>query len=600
VIFTTEVTERIQRELVGKNLQLMENLAIARVFTEIADLLEIKNDNPFKIRAYRNAADTIAHASDRLSALSDTELRAISGIGKELAAKIRELADNGSVKYHRDLLEQFPPTILDLLHLQGVGPKTVAQLYSQLGVRTLEELEAACKDGRVRELKGMGPKKEALILKALEEQKQHSGRHLLPDAADAAALLVDYLREACPSLTLTQVGSVRRGAETSGDIDILATGAEPNVMNAFTSYRLVERILGQGDTKSSVLLWGGIQADLRLVAPESQGAAMQYFTGSKSHNIALRDRAMARGYKLNEYGLFRVADGARVAGGTEAEIYEALGLALIPPELREGRGEIEAAELRTLPGLIELDDIRGDIHTHTSETDGRDTIETMALAARDAGLSYLAITDHSKALAMANGLDERRTLEHARRIREISDRLDGITLLAGIECDIKPDGTMDLADECLAELDVVVASVHSAFNQDEQQMTERLLRAVSCPYVDIIGHPTGRLLLRREPYKVDVKALIAAAASAGVALEINSQTDRLDLCDSHAKLAHDRGVQIVISTDAHGHRGFQLLKWGVTVARRAWLRPADVLNTRSVEGFKAGLRRGKSKVKSEK
>jgi DNA polymerase (family X) len=569
----------------------MENLAIARVFTEIADLLEIKNDNPFKIRAYRNAADTIAHASERLSALSETELRAISGIGKELAAKIRELADTGSVKYHRDLLDEFPPTILDLLHLQGVGPKTVAQLYTQAGIRTLEELEAAAKEGRLRELKGMGSRKETLILKALEERKQHAGRHLLPDAADAAARLVDYLRETCPNLTVTQVGSVRRGAETSGDIDILATGAEPNVMDVFTSYRLVERILGQGDTKSSVLLWGGIQADLRLVPPESEGAAMQYFTGSKSHNIALRDRAMARGYKLNEYGVFRVADGARVAGATETDIYEALGLALIPPELREGRGEIEAAELGTLPSLIELHDIRGDIHTHTSETDGRDTIETMALAARDNGLSYLAITDHSKALAMANGLDERRALEHAHRIREISDRIDGITLLAGIECDIKPDGTMDLADDCLAELDVVVASVHSAFNQDEQQMTERMLRAVSCPWVDIIGHPTGRLLLRREPYKVDVKALIAAAASAGVALEINSQADRLDLRDSHAKLAHDRGVQIVISTDAHGHRGFQLLKWGVTVARRAWLSPADVLNTRSVEGFKAGLRR---------
>jgi DNA polymerase (family X) len=574
----------------------MENLAIARIFSETADLLEIKSENPFKIRAYRNAADTIAHSTDRLSDCSQEQLRAIPGIGKELAAKILEICETGSAKYHRELLEQFPPTILDLLHLQGVGPKTVAQLYTQLGVRTLEELEAACKDGRVRELKGMGPKKEALILKALEEQGRHTGRHLLSDASDAGAKLLEYLRDQYPAITFTQVGSVRRGADTAGDIDILATSAnesDAGVMVAFTSYRLVERVLGQGDTKSSVLLWGGIQADLRLVPAASQGAAMQYFTGSKSHNIALRDRAMARGYKLNEYGLFGAADGLSVAGATEADVYEALGLAFVPPELREGRGEIEAAERRALPHLIELADIRGDIHAHTTETDGRDDIETMALAARDAGLRYLAITDHSKALAMANGLDEHRALAHAKRIRDISGRLDGITLLAGIECDIRPDGTMDLADDCLAQLDVVIASVHSAFSQDEQQMTDRVLRAVSCPYVDIMGHPTGRLLLKREPYKVDVRKLIEAAAVAGVALEINSQADRLDLCDAHAKLARNRGVKLVISTDAHGRGGFRLLQWGVLVARRAWLEPADVLNTRSVKDFLAGLRRNR-------
>jgi DNA polymerase (family 10) len=340
-----------------------------------------------------------------------------------------------------------------------------------------------------------------------------------------------------------------------------------------------------------VRLWGGIQADLRLVAPESRGAALQYFTGSKSHNIALRDRAMARGFKLNEYGLFRVSDGVTVAAATEDEIYEALDRALIPAELREARGEIEAAERRALPVLVQLGDIRGDIHAHTSETDGREDIETMALAAREAGLSYLAITDHSKALAMANGLDEHRALEHARRVRDISSRLDGITLLAGIECDIRPDGTMDLEADCLAELDVVVASVHSAFNQEESQMTDRVLKAIECPYVDILGHPTGRRLLKREPYKVNVTRMIEAAAAAGVALEINCQVDRLDLGDTQAKLARDRGSKIVISTDSHSSRGFQLLKWGVMVARRAWLSAADVLNTRSVEEFRAGLRR---------
>ena len=569
----------------------MENLAIARIFSEIADLLEIKNENPFKIRAYRNAAETIAHATEKLSYCTEEQLRAIGGIGKELAAKIRELAESGEIRYHRDLLEQFPPTILDLLRLQGVGPKTVALLYTQAGISTLDELEAACKDGRLRELKGMGKKKEELILKALSDRRQHSGRHLMPDAADAAALVLDYLRAECPTVDFGVVGSLRRGVDTTGDIDILATGTDPRVMSTFTMYKLVDRILAQGETKSSVLLWGGFQADLRLVPPESQGAAMQYFTGSKSHNIALRDRAIGQGYKLNEYGLFRVTDGVPVAGRSEAGIYEALGLETIPPELREGRGEIEAAERRSLPALIQLGDIRGDIHSHTTATDGREDIEAMALAAREAGFSYLAITDHSKALAMSNGLDEHRALEHARRIRDISGKLDGITLLAGIECDIRPDGKMDLADDCLAELDVVVASVHSAFNQDEAQMTDRVLRAIENPYVDIVGHPTGRLLLKREPYKLNVPAVIDAAAAAHVALEINCQVDRLDLCDTHARLAREKGVTIVISTDSHSRGGFRLMRWGVTVARRAWLTPVDVLNTRTVEGFKEGLRR---------
>jgi DNA polymerase (family 10) len=571
----------------------MENPAIARIFSEIAELLEIKNENAFKIRAYRNAAETITHATDKLASCSDEQLRAIPGIGKDLAAKIREIADTGQSRYHRELLQQFPPTILDLLHLQGVGPKTVALLYTQLGVKTIEELEAACTDGRVRRLKGLGPKKEQQILRACAERKQNSGRHLLPQAAEAAALLLDYLRTESPAVTFVNVGSIRRGAETSGDIDILATGTDPHVMATFTRYKLVEHILGQGDTKSSVRLLGGIQADLRLVPEDSRGAAMQYFTGSKSHNIALRDRAIARGLKLNEYGLFRVDDGTSIAGRTEADIYEALGLQEIPPELREARGELQAAERHALPHLIALDDLQGDLHSHTTETDGRDDIATMAISAREMGLTYLAITDHSKALAMANGLDEHRAIQHARRVRELGSRLDGITLLAGIECDIRPDGSMDLADDCLAELDIVVASVHSAFNLAESEMTDRILRALSNPYVDILGHPTGRRLLKREPYKLDINKVIDAAAAAGVAMEINCQIDRLDLSDINARAARDRGVKIVISTDAHSRTAFGRLKWGIQMARRAWLTKNDVLNTKNVDDFRASLRRNR-------
>jgi DNA polymerase (family 10) len=358
-------------------------------------------------------------------------------------------------------------------------------------------------------------------------------------------------------------------------------------------YQLVERVLGHGETKSSVLIRGGFQADLRLVAADSRGAALQYFTGSKAHNIALRDRAMARGFKLNEYGLFRTADDVRVAGEREEDIYATLGMEWVPPELRELRGEMEAAEARTLPRLIDRADLRGDLHMHTTETDGKDDLRTLAEAARMAGLEYIAITDHTQSLAMANGLDERRALEHAARIRAIDAEGVGIRLLAGVECDIKPDGSLDLADDCLAALDLVIVSVHSAFNQERQQMTDRLLRAIEHPQVDIVGHPTGRRILKRQPYPVDMEAVIDAAAKHGVAIEINCQVDRLDVNDVHAKLARDRGVPLVISSDAHSRHAFGRLRWGVLVARRAWLQPGDVLNTRPFPEFRAALRRNR-------
>ena len=569
----------------------MDNRAIARVLREIADLLELKNDNPFKIRAYRNGADIVANHPHELALLDEAGLRQIPGIGKDLASRIREISETGDTALHRDLIAEFPPTILDLLDLQGLGPKTVATLYRQLAVRTLDDLERAARDGRVRALKGMGAKKEALIIKALDERKRFAGRHLLPASHDVAAAIVSYLQERAPGATIEAVGSLRRGCDTCGDLDLLGSGAPTSLMQDFAEYGAVERVIGLGDTNSSVLMAGGFQADLRLVKPDRRGAALQYFTGSKPHNIALRDLAIGRGLKLDEYGLFRIADDDKIAGSQEEDIYAALDLDWIPPELREMRGEIEAAAEHRLPRLIERSDLRGDLHMHTTETDGKDGMRAMVEAARDEGHEYIAITEHSQSLAMANGLDERRALAHAQSIRALDAEGVGVRLLAGIECDILPDGSLDLADDCLASLDLVVASVHSAFNQERQQMTDRLLRAIDNPYVDVLGHPTGRAILRREPYAFDIGAVIDAARARHVALEINCQAHRLDLNDVHARLAHDRGVRLVISSDAHSRRALGTLRWGVLVARRGWVGPSDVLNTRSFGDFRALLRR---------
>jgi DNA polymerase (family 10) len=569
----------------------MDNSAIGRILQEIADLLEIKGENPFKIRAYRNASDIAGNHPHELATLDVNGLREIPGIGKDLAARIREIAETGDTPYHQELLAEFPSTILDVLHLQGIGPKTVATLYRELGVKTVDDLEKAAQTGRIRAMKGMGAKKEALILKAIEERKTFAGRHLLSDSCEAADAVLAYLRERAPGATIEAVGSVRRGCETCGDLDLLASGAPQSIMDDFIDYPPVERVLGHGETKSSVLVRAGFQIDLRLVASDSRGAAMQYFTGSKAHNIALRDRAMSRGLKLNEYGLFRSSDDTRIASEREEDIYAALDLDWVPPELREMHGELDAAQTHALPRLVERAHVRGDLHMHTTETDGKEDIRAMAAAAREAGLEYIAITDHSQALAMANGLDERRALAHAARIRAIDAEGVGVRLLAGIECDIRSDGSLDLSDDCLAALDIVIVSVHSAFNMERPQMTDRILRAIANPNVDILGHPTGRRLLTRQAYPVDMEAVLDAAKHHRIAVEINCQVQRLDLSDAHAQLARERGVPIVISTDAHSAKGFGRLRWGIAVARRAWLEPVHVLNTRPFDAFRAALRR---------
>ncbi len=569
----------------------VENPSVARVLNEIADLLELKGENVFRVRAYRTGAQVVTDSPARVADLDVPALLAIDGIGKDLAARIRDIATTGTTPLRDELLQIFPASILEVMRLQGIGPKTVALLYQTLNIRSLDDLEAAARAGAIRGLKGMGAKKEALILTAIAERRRHAGRHLIGHACEAAEALEAWLREAASGATYAIVGSLRRGCETSGDIDILATGAPPSVLEHFTRFVQVERVLGLGDTKASVLLTSRMQADLRLVAPESRGAALQYFTGSKAHNIALRQRALSKGYTLNEYALADAATGTRLAAETEEGVYAALGLPWIDPALREGRGELDAAEMGALPRLVSLEDLRGDVHMHTTASDGRHDIETMAIAAREAGRSYICITDHSQSLAMANGLDDARALAHAARIREVNARVEGIEILAGIEVDILADGRLDLAESTLASLDFVIASVHSAFDQTAEAMTVRVLTAMACPFVDAIGHPTGRKILRREPHKLDVDALIEAAGLYGIALEINSNYHRLDLSDLHARKARLQGVGILIDSDAHSTTELGLLRWGILTARRAWLEPADVWNTRDVDAFRNGLRR---------
>jgi len=579
----------------------VDNKGIANILIETADLMEIAGEDSFRIRSYRNAAEAIEALPRQVAELIDDpkKLLEIPGIGKGMAANLREISQEGDLKLHAQLLEKYRPSMLELLKIQGLGPKTVNLIWLNFQVSDVTGVEQLAREGKLRGLPRMSEKTEQKILKAIATYRGISGRFHLDEADRTAAKLMEHIGQMPGVETMTPAGSLRRGRETVGDLDLLITGrccAQPAERDALIDRILqfpgIADVLARGENKVSFKLRSGMQIDVRILPPDSFGAALQYFTGSKAHNVALRQRALKRGFTLNEYGLFTLEDNQLAASATEEEIYGKLGLDWIPPELRENCGELEAAEKHALPQLVRLEDIRGEVHMHTVETDGRCTIEEMALAARERGYQYIAITEHSKNLAFANGLDEKRTVEHAQRLHRANEQIEGITILAGIEVDILADGALDLDDSALAQLDVVIASVHSAFNQEPAQMTERLLRAVENRYVTAIGHPTGRLLLRRDAYHFDLDAVLKAAAAGKVAMELNAYPDRLDLCDVHLRMARERGVKILINTDAHHTSHFEKLKYGVLQARRAWLTASDVLNTLPVDKLLAAIKRG--------
>jgi len=572
----------------------VENREIARLLWETADLMEIAGEDSFRIRSYRNGATAVEGYPERIEdILGDPERKVtdIPGIGKGLSQVLSEIVERGSCDRRDRLLEKFPPTALEFLKIQGLGPKGIALIFEHYRVSTIDELERLCREQKLRVLPRMGAKLEEKVLRSISQYRQRTGRYLLSYAEGVAQELAAVFHEVRGVEAVTPAGSLRRGRETVGDLDLLVTGPNPTaVLDRFIAYPSVEEVLSRGENKASAKVGReGLQVDVRALAPESFGAAMQYFTGSKDHNVAVRTRAVKMGFKLSEYGLFRVADDSKVAGETEAQIYEALGLGWIPPELRENSGEVEAAEQGTLPELVELEQIRGDLHMHTTETDGRATLAEMAEAGRAHGYEYIAITDHSKALAMANGLDEKRAVAFAAQVREINRGEIGIHVFSGLECDILKDGTLDLADDALAELDLVIASVHSHMNLEAAEMTDRLLRALECPHLRILGHPTGRILLHRDPFPFDFERVVAEAVRRGVWLEINASPERLDLSGTLVRTAKSKGARFAISTDAHHPKHLESMRYGVITARRGWLGPSDVMNTLPAKQFAAAL-----------
>jgi DNA polymerase (family 10) len=577
----------------------MDNSSMARLLAQTADLLEIDGGDGFRIRSYRRAAESLEQTTIDVAGITGdlAKLLAIPGIGKGMAANLQAIAATGSLPLRDELLAKYGSSILELLKLPGMGPKTVALLWDAAMVASVDQLAEAIEAGRLTGLPRMGAKQIEKLRKGIEDYRRSSGRFRIDDAEDAAQRICAYLQTFPGIERVTPAGSLRRGRETAGDLDLLVTGpaCEPEHTSAavehVAAFPGIQDMLAKGDNKVSFRLANGLQVDVRLLPTESYGAALQYFTGSKAHNVALRQRALKKGYTLSEWSLARLKDNSTVAAATEEEIYAALEMDWIPPELRENLGEIEAAAAHKLPRLIQLSDIEGDVHMHTTATDGRNTIREMAEAGVARGYKYIAITDHSKNLAMTNGLNERRALEHLQRIHEVDQQMEGrIRVMTGIEVDILADGALDLDDEVLSQMDVVIASVHTRFEQSQEEMTARMLRALENPHTRILGHPTGRLLLQREPYALDLGAVLRRAAELGVAVEHNAAPERLDLCDRDLRLAKELGCRVVVSTDAHDTRHLAKMEYGVRQLRRAWLGPKDVLNTLPARQFLASLR----------
>jgi DNA polymerase (family X) len=577
----------------------VDNKSIAGILYETADLLEVDGQDSFRIRSYRNAAEAIEALPQQITDLIEDpkQVLAIPGIGKGMLHNLNEMLHEGRLSLHAEMLNKYRPSMLELLKVQGLGPKTVALIWSAYQVCDLEGVEQLARAGKLRELPRMGEKHEQKLLKAIEDYRRIAGRFLLSVAEIQAEKIAEHLKDYPGVEKAIPAGSLRRGRETVGDLDILVTGLacgddaerEKLIEHLIKLPGLME-IIARGENKVSFRLRGGMQVDVRFLPPESFGAAMQYFTGSKAHNVALRQRALKLGYTLNEYSLAKLNDQQVVAGKLEEEIYATLKLDYIPPEMRENCGEIDAAEKHALPRLISEKDLQGDVHMHTIETDGRNTIVEMAEAARERGYKYMAITDHSKNLAFANGLDDARAVEHIKRIRATGETIEGIRIFAGIEVDILTDGSLDLSDSVLEQMDLVIASVHSHFNQTAEEMTARLLKAIENPNVSIVGHPTGRILLRRDAYPYDMDAVLQAAARNKVAMELNAYPDRLDLCDRHLRMAKQHEVKIVINTDSHHTSHMEKIRYGVLQARRAWLTPEDVLNTLPVDKFAKAMK----------
>ncbi|MEA2086571.1 MAG: DNA polymerase/3'-5' exonuclease PolX [Candidatus Caldatribacteriota bacterium] len=577
----------------------MKNLELSRIFDQISKMLKIKGENPFKIRAYEKIALVLENLPIDIETIYQQEgLNNIPGVGEGIAKKIEEFLTTGKLEYYEKLKETIPDGVVKLIDIPEVGPKTAKLLYEELSVDNIEKLEKAVKEHQIKDLPGMGEKSETNILRGIELYKRRKERVLLGTALPLAEEIVESLSRLDETDKISFAGSLRRKKETIGDIDILVTSQKSEkIMKTFVSLPQVREVLAEGPTKSSVITKDDIHVDARVVEPISFGAALQYFTGSKAHNIKLRELAVKRGLKINEYGVFDVKTDRRIAGESEQEIYQILDLPFIPPELREDRGEIKAAQEGRLPRLVEYPQIKGDLHLHTKWSDGAHTIRQMAEAAKKRGYKYIAITDHSQSLKFAGGLIEERLREQIEEIRKLNQELDDFTVFTGIEVDIKSDGSLDFSDEILSKLDVVIAAIHSGFKQESKIITERLVGAMQNKFVHIIAHPTGRLIGYREAYQIDIDKIIRVAADTGTILEINAHPERLDLNDVYCRMAKDKGAQLAIETDAHSVDGLEFMNLGVDVARRGWLEEKDIVNTLPLDKLLKRLKNKKSIIR---